>query len=118
MATRSIAGDADGVELSALVWRATGCVEGPYLPEGLTQAADHLVRGLGTPVLLRGLWGGAQAEVARDGGPRLHGREIGTVHEALVAGWRGGGSCATDRRQTSHDARRLHTYSSGKRHSR
>jgi hypothetical protein len=88
MGTRSIAGDADGVELSALVWRATGCVEGPYLPEGLTQAADHLVRGLGTPVLLRGLWGGAQAEVARDGGPRLHGREIGTVHEALVAGWR------------------------------
>jgi len=88
MATRSLAGDADGVELSALVWRATGCVERPYPPEGLTRAADHLVRGLGTPALLRGLWGGAQAEVTRDGGPRLHEREIGAVHEALVAGWR------------------------------
>jgi len=88
MGTRSIAGDADGVELSALVWRATGCVEGPSLPEGLTRAADHLVRELGTAALLRGLWGGAQAAVARDGGPRLHGQEIGAVHEALVAGWR------------------------------
>jgi len=28
MGTRSIAGDADGVEVSALVWRATGCMEG------------------------------------------------------------------------------------------
>jgi len=43
---------------------------------------------LGTPALLRGLWGGAQAEVARDGGPRLHRREIAEVHAALVAGWR------------------------------
>ncbi len=88
MTTRSMAGDADGVELSALVWRATGCGEGPSPPEGLTRAVGQVLQRLGPPALLRGLWGGAQAEVARDGGPRLHGREIGTVHEALVAGWR------------------------------
>jgi len=88
MATRSIAGDADGMEVSALVWRATGCGEGPYPPEGLTRAADQLVRRLGTPALLRGLWGGAQAGVAGDGGPRLHEREIAGVYEALVGGWR------------------------------
>jgi len=35
MGTRSIAGDADGIEVSALVWRATGCLDGPYLPEEL-----------------------------------------------------------------------------------
>ncbi len=88
MGTRSIAGDADGRELSALLWCATGCVEGAYPPEGLTRAADHLVRGLGTPALLRGLWDGAQVVVAGDGGPRLHGREIGGVHEAMVGAWR------------------------------
>jgi len=43
---------------------------------------------VGTPALLRGLWGGAQAAVAGDGEPRLHAREIAAVHEALVAGWR------------------------------
>jgi len=88
MGTRSMAGDADGVELSALVWRATGCGEGASSTEGLTLVAGHPLRGLGTPAVLRGLWGGAQAEVARDGGPRLHGREIVDVHGALVAGWR------------------------------
>ncbi len=88
MATRSIAGDADGREVSALVWRATGCVEGPYVPEEVGLAADHPVRGLGTPALLRGLWGGAQAEAAGEGMPRLHAREIAAVHGALVAGWR------------------------------
>jgi len=88
MGTRSIVGDADGVELSALVWWATGCVERPSLAEGLGRAAEQAVQEEGTPGLLRGLWGGAQAAVARDGGPRLHGREIGAVHEALVAGWR------------------------------
>jgi len=31
--TRTSAGDADGRDLSALVWRATGCVEGLYPPE-------------------------------------------------------------------------------------
>ena len=93
MGTRSLAGDADGRELSALVWRATGCGEGLSLPEGLALATEHPVWQMGTPALLRGLWGlwgGAQAEVARDGGPRLHEREIGAVHEALVARWRGG----------------------------
>ncbi len=88
MGTRSIAGDADGVELSGLVWRATGCGEGPCVPEEVGLAADHPVRGLGTPALLRGLWSGAQAEVAGDGEPRLHAREIADVHGALVAGWR------------------------------
>ncbi len=88
METRSLVGDADGVELNGLVWRATGCVEGPSPLEGLTRVAEQAVRGLGTPALLRGLWGGAQAEVARDGGPQLHGREIGAVHEALVGVWR------------------------------
>ena len=77
-----------GGELSALVWRATGCVEGRSLPEGLALATEHPVWQMVTPALLRGLWGGAQAEVARDGGPRLHGQEIGAVHEALVAAWR------------------------------
>jgi len=88
MATRSSAGDADGEELSALVWRAMGCGEGPSGPEEGGLAADHPVRGLGTPALLRGLWGGAQAEVAGDGEPRLHAREIADVQGALVAAWR------------------------------
>ncbi len=100
MGTRSIAGDADGVELSRLVWRATGCGEGAVLPEERGLAADQRVRGLGTPALLRGLRSGAQAEVvgAGEGRLRLHEREIGGVHEALVAGWRRlGDGCATDR---------------------
>jgi len=88
MTTRSIAGDADGVELSALVWGATGCGEGASMPEGLTLVAGHPLRGLGTPAVLQGLWDGAQAVGAGDGGPRLHAREIGAVHEALVGGWR------------------------------
>ncbi len=88
METRSIAGDAGGRELSALVWRATGCGEGLYPPEGRGRGPDHPVRQRGTPALLRDLWGGAQAEVARDGGPQLHEREIGAVHEALVGAWR------------------------------
>jgi len=87
MGTRSIAGDADGEELSALVWRATGCVEGLYPPEELGLASNHPVRRLGTPALLQGLWGGAQV-AAGDGGLRLHEREIAEVHEALVAAWR------------------------------
>jgi len=88
MPTRSIAGDPDGVEVSELLWRATGCVDGLYPPEGLTLAAGHLVRRLGTPALLRGLWSGAQAQVAGEGTSRLHEREIAAVHEALVAAWR------------------------------
>jgi len=88
MPTCSIAGDPGGVELSALVWRATGCVEGLYPPEELGLASDHPVRRLGTPALLRGLWGGAQTVVAGDRGPRLHEREIAVIHEALVAAWR------------------------------
>jgi len=87
MPTRTIAGDAAGVEVSALLWRATGCVEGASPAEGLTLGVGHPLRGLGTPALLRGLWGYAQALVA--GGPRLQGREIGEVHGALVAAWRG-----------------------------
>ncbi len=87
MPTRSIAEDADGVEVSALLWRATGCVEGASPPEGLTRAAEHPLR-VGTPALLTGLWGCAQARVAGDGGPRLQAREIAAVHEALVAAWR------------------------------
>jgi len=88
MPTRSIAGDPDGVEVSGLLWRATGCLDGPYLPEGLTRAVDHPLRWLGTPGVLRDLWGDGQALVAKDGGPRLQGREIGMVHAALVAAWR------------------------------
>jgi len=88
METRSLVGDADGRELSGLVWRATGCREGGAPVEGLTRAMGQALQRLGTPALLRGLWSGAQAAVAGDGGPRLHGREIGAVHEALVAGWR------------------------------
>jgi len=48
MGTRSVAGDADGEELSALLWRATGCVEGPYVPKGLGLVLDRAV--LSTPV--------------------------------------------------------------------
>ncbi len=88
MPTRTIAGDAAGVEVSALLWRATGCVEGASPAEGLTLGVRHPLRGLGTPALLRGLWGYAQALVAGDGGPRLQGREIAAVHEALTAAWR------------------------------
>ncbi len=90
MGTRSVAGDPDGVELSGLLRRATGCVEDASSPEGLTRAAEHALRWLGTPALLRGLWSGAQAQVAGAGEetPRLHEREIVAVHEALVAAWR------------------------------
>jgi len=86
MATRLIAGDADGMQLSGLLWRATGCVDGLYPWE----ERGHRVRRLGTPALLRGLWSGAQAQVAvsGEGRLRLHEREIGAVHEALVAAWR------------------------------
>ena len=88
MGTRTIAEDADAAEVSALLWGAAGCGEGASVPESLTLGAGLPWRGLGTPALLRGLWEGAQAEVAGDGGPRLQGREIGAVHEALVAAWR------------------------------
>jgi len=64
METRSLMGDADGRELSALVWWATGCGEGTYPPEELTLGAEPVLRRLGTPALLRDLWGGAQAAVA------------------------------------------------------
>ncbi len=94
METRSIAGDAGGRELSALVWRATGCGEGLYPPEGRGRGPDHPVRQRGTPALLRDLWGGAQAEVARDGGPQLHEREIG---RCMRRWWGRGGGCATGR---------------------
>ncbi len=67
MATRAIAGDADGVELSALLWRATGCMERPFLAEGLGRAAEQAVRGLGTPGLLRGLWGAGAGAGGRGG---------------------------------------------------
>jgi len=88
METRSLVGDADGRELSGLVWRATGCREGGAPVEGLTRAAEQALQRLGTAELLRGVWRGAQTAIGEDGGPRLHEREIGGVHEALVAGWR------------------------------
>ncbi len=56
--------------------------------EGLTRAAEQALQRLGTAELLRGVWRGAQTAIGEDGGPRLHEREIGGVHEALVAGWR------------------------------
>ncbi len=87
MATRTIVGEADAVEVSVLLWQATGCLEGTSPVEGVTRAAGHSRRGLGTPALLTGLWGCAQAQVAGDGGPRLQRREIGVVHAALVAAW-------------------------------
>jgi len=88
MPTRSIAGDADGVEVSGLLWRATGCLDGAFPSEGLTLAADHPLRRSGTPGVLRDLWGDGPALVAKDGGLRLQAREIAAVHEALVAAWR------------------------------
>jgi len=88
MPTRSIAGDPDGVEVNGLLWRATGCVDGPYPPEGLALAAEHPLQRAGTPGVVRDLWGDGQALVAGDGGPRLQAREITVVHEALVAAWR------------------------------
>jgi len=87
MATRTIAEDADAVEMSALLWRATGCVEGASPADGLTLGAGHPLRGQGTPAVLAGVWGCAQALMAGDGGPGLREREIGAVHEALVAAW-------------------------------
>ncbi len=87
MATRSIARDADEVEISALLWRATGCVEGAYPPEGLTLVAGHPLRRLGTPALLAGVWGYAQMLVARDRGPQLQTVDSAMVHEALAAAW-------------------------------
>ena len=91
MATRSLAEEPDGVELSGLLWQATGCLEGASPVEGLTVAAvagGHPLQRWGTPALLTGLWGSAQTQVAGDGGPRLQGREIVEVHEALGAAWR------------------------------
>ncbi len=88
MATHSIAEDPDGVELSGLLWRATGCLDGASPLEGLTLAVGHPLRLSGTPEVLRDLWGDGQALVAGDGGPRLQAREIAAVHEALVAAWR------------------------------
>jgi len=91
MATRSLAEEPDGVELSGLLWQATGCLEGASPVEGLTVAAvagGHPLQRGGTPALLTGLWGSAQTQVAGDGGPRLQGREIVDVHEALGAAWR------------------------------
>jgi len=82
MPTRSIAGDADEVEMSALLWRATGCVEGAFSLEG------HPLGRLRTPTLLDGLWACAQTRVAGDRGLRLQTLDIAAVHEALVAAWR------------------------------
>jgi len=94
MPTRSIAGDPDGVEVSALLWRATGCAEGCYPPEGLRLEPDHPLRRLGTPALLRVLRacagvllaGGACAEGVET--PRLHELDIVDLHDTLVAAWR------------------------------
>ena len=86
-----LAEEPDGVELSGLLWQATGCLEGASPVEGLTVAAvagGHPLQRWGTPALLTGLWGSAQTQVAGDGGPRLQGREIVDVHEALGAAWR------------------------------
>jgi len=94
MPTRSIAEDADEVEVSALLWRATGCVEGASPSEGLPRAGEHALRRLGTPALLTGLWGGAQALVAGDGG---RGCTRGRVRTCMRRWWRRGGGCATDR---------------------
>ncbi len=88
MPTRSIAEDPDGVEVSTLLWWATGCVDGPYPPEGLTLTAGHPLRRGGTPALLRGLWGCGQGREAGDGTPQLQERGIAAVHDALVAAWR------------------------------
>ena len=41
MTRRSIAGDAAGVEVSALLWRATGCVDDASPAEGLPWAAEQ-----------------------------------------------------------------------------
>jgi len=82
-----MAGDSDSLEVTTLLWGATGCTEGSAPLAGLTLAAGHPLRGLGTPALLGGLWGCAQARVAGDGGPRLQRREIVAVHAALVAAW-------------------------------
>ncbi len=102
MSTRTIAGDAVGVEVSALLWRATGCLEGAPPAEGLPGAVEQELQRRGTPALLRGLWAYAQALVSGDGGPRLQGREIGEVHAALVAAWQrqpdGGARVQTGRR--------------------
>ncbi len=90
MARRTIAGNADAVELSRLLWGATGCGEAASQSEEVTLVAEHPLplQRLGTAALLRGLWEGAQALVAGDGGPRLQRREIGEVHEALVGAWK------------------------------
>jgi len=88
MPARSITEDADGVEVSELLWRATGCGDGASPSAGLTLAVDHPLRRSGTPGVLRDLWDAGQALVAGDGGPRLQAREIAAVHEALVAAWR------------------------------
>jgi len=84
MATRSIARDADEVELSGLLWRATGCAEGA---DPLTLGAGHPLRRLGTPALLAGVWEYAQVRVARDRGLRLQTVDSALVHEALTAAW-------------------------------
>jgi len=86
--TRSIAADPDSVELTGLLWCATGCTEGPYPPEELRLAAGHPLRRLGTPARLRGLWRCAQAIVVREGASHLQALTIADLHAALVAAWR------------------------------
>jgi len=78
-----------------LLWQVTGCAERPGLAAGPPVARDHPLWRLGTPGVLKGLWGCAQALVARDGPVeaggtrlRLQVMEIADVHEALVAAWR------------------------------
>jgi len=88
MPTRRIAGDADAVEMSALLWRATGCLESASSLEGLTRAVGHPLGRLRTPALLAGVWACAQTRVAGDRGPRLQTLDSAAVHAALVAAWR------------------------------
>ncbi len=95
MGTRSIAGDADGIEVSALVWRATGCVEGLYPPEELGLAPDHPAGGVGAGARPSG----AGAEDA--------GAAAGPVGRRADGGSRGRGAAAA-RAGDSRDPRGAH----------
>lgn len=90
MARRTIAGNADAVELSRLLWGATGCGEAASQSEEVTLVAEHPLplQRAGDGGTAAGPVGGRASAGGGGRGPRLQRREIGEVHEALVGAWK------------------------------
>lgn len=108
----SIAAHPDSVALTEALWSATGCAEGRFPPASVGLAAEHPLRRVGTPSLLRalasyaeellvcanvaplfapeGLLPGAPLQTPDSWyyAPRLEGVDLVTRHHGLVAAWR------------------------------